>query len=95
MKKRHDEIIDAEFNGKPVKEEPGGLVIAADVLPPGLPIIPIRPRPASIISSCFSLMFTLMYTLKEKLTITTAYVNREKHQTPEEQCLSFPKIAAR
>jgi ATP-dependent Lon protease len=46
MSKKHDEIIDAEFNGKPVKDEPGGLVIAADVLPPSLPIIPIRPRPA-------------------------------------------------
>jgi len=46
MSEQHDEIIDAEFNGKPVKEESGGLVLTTDVLPAGLPIIPIRPRPA-------------------------------------------------
>ena len=46
MSEQHDEIIDAEFNGKPVKEKSGGLVIATEVLPVGLPIIPIRPRPA-------------------------------------------------
>ena len=46
MSEQHDEIIDAEFNGKPVKEKSGGLVLATEALPPGLPIIPIRPRPA-------------------------------------------------
>jgi ATP-dependent Lon protease len=46
MSEQHDEIIDAEFNGKPGKEKSGGLVLTTDVLPAGLPIIPIRPRPA-------------------------------------------------
>jgi ATP-dependent Lon protease len=46
MSEQHDEIIDAEFNGKSVKEKSGGLVLATEVLPAGLPIIPVRPRPA-------------------------------------------------
>ena len=46
MSEQHEEIIDAEFNGRQVKEESGGLVLATEVLPAGLPIIPLRPRPA-------------------------------------------------
>ncbi|GFO59118.1 Lon protease [Geomonas silvestris] len=38
--------IDVEYNGKPESDESGGLVLASEVLPPSLPIIPIKPRPA-------------------------------------------------
>ena len=46
MSELHDGIIDAEFNGTPVGDESGGLVLATEVLPAGLPIVPLRPRPA-------------------------------------------------
>ncbi len=46
MSEQHDDIIEAEFNGKPVEEEAGGLILATEVLPAGLPIVPLRPRPA-------------------------------------------------
>jgi ATP-dependent Lon protease len=39
-------VVEAEFDNKPSGEEAGGLVLASDVLPAGLPIIPLRPRPA-------------------------------------------------
>jgi ATP-dependent Lon protease len=39
-------VVDAEFENKPTGEETGGLVLASEVLPAGLPIIPLRPRPA-------------------------------------------------
>ncbi|UPU36994.1 endopeptidase La [Geomonas paludis] len=43
MSEQDVEIVEAEVNGK---EHGGGLVLASDVLPLGLPIIPLRPRPA-------------------------------------------------
>ncbi len=46
MSKQRDAVIEAEFNGKPVEDEPGGIVLATEVLPAGLPIVPLRPRPA-------------------------------------------------
>ncbi|HEY6838626.1 MAG TPA: LON peptidase substrate-binding domain-containing protein, partial [Geobacteraceae bacterium] len=46
MSAQHDDIIEAEVNGPQVVEEQGGLVLAAEVLPAGLPIVPLRPRPA-------------------------------------------------
>lgn len=46
MSEQHDAIIEAEINGKPAAGEAGGLILAAEVLPAGLPIIPLRPRPA-------------------------------------------------
>jgi ATP-dependent Lon protease len=47
MGKEPEEIIDAEINGaseSSVQEE--GLVLASEILPAGLPILPLRPRPA-------------------------------------------------
>ncbi|GFO56671.1 Lon protease [Geomonas sp. Red276] len=38
-------VVEAEVNGHP-EGESGGLVLASEVLPPSLPIIPLRPRPA-------------------------------------------------
>ncbi|QWV96577.1 endopeptidase La [Geomonas nitrogeniifigens] len=43
MSEKDVEIVEAEVNGK---EQGGGLVLASEVLPLGLPIIPLRPRPA-------------------------------------------------
>ena len=43
MSEKDIEIVEAEVNGKP---QTGGLVLATEVLPVGLPIIPLRPRPA-------------------------------------------------
>ncbi|MBJ6751672.1 endopeptidase La [Geomonas anaerohicana] len=43
MSEQDVEIVEAEVNGK---EHGGGLVLASEVLPLGLPIIPLRPRPA-------------------------------------------------
>jgi len=45
MSEQTTNIVDAEYNGKPAPEDSGGLVLASDVLPAGLPIIPIKPRP--------------------------------------------------
>ncbi len=42
MSELHDDIIDAEVNGAPAA---GGLVLATEVLPAGLHILPLRPRP--------------------------------------------------
>ncbi|MBJ6727104.1 endopeptidase La [Geomesophilobacter sediminis] len=40
-------VIDAEINGHaPAGEEQGGIVLASEVLPPTLNLIPLRPRPA-------------------------------------------------
>ncbi|MBU5614683.1 endopeptidase La [Geomonas azotofigens] len=44
MSEQDVEIVEAEVNGKLQQE--GGLVLASEVLPLGLPIIPLRPRPA-------------------------------------------------
>jgi ATP-dependent Lon protease len=48
MSEEKEELVEAETGGEPPgSEEPeGGLVVAAEVLPTGLPIIPLRPRPA-------------------------------------------------
>src|SRR6266545_1728794 len=46
MSEQPAEIIDAELNGKPAKEGGGDLLVATEVLPAGLPIVPLRPRPA-------------------------------------------------
>jgi len=50
MNDERDDIIDAELNGDETTEETTpaseGLVLASEVLPPELPILPLRPRPA-------------------------------------------------
>ena len=48
MNDEQDKIIgeDIEHNGEPVREPAGGLVLAADLLPEELPLVPLRPRPA-------------------------------------------------
>ncbi len=46
MSEHHDDIIEAEVNGASPEEEPRGLVLASELLPAALPIIPLRPRPA-------------------------------------------------
>ncbi|QXE90849.1 endopeptidase La [Geomonas subterranea] len=43
MSEKDIEIVEAEVNGK---QQEGGLVLASEVLPLGLPVIPLRPRPA-------------------------------------------------
>ncbi|SNB46249.1 endopeptidase La [Geobacter sp. DSM 9736] len=44
MNEQHDDIVDDDMNGK--QKEDSGLVLASEVLPAGLPILPLRPRPA-------------------------------------------------
>lgn len=44
MSEKDIEVVEAEINGKSL--QPGSLVLASEVLPLGVPIIPIRPRPA-------------------------------------------------
>ncbi|PLX85330.1 MAG: endopeptidase La [Desulfuromonas sp.] len=48
MSEEQDPMIDAELNGvEPGEDESeGSLVVAAEMLPSGLPIVPLRPRPA-------------------------------------------------
>lgn len=50
MSENDSNIIEVEINGKAEtgdrKAESGGIVLASEVLPAGLPIIPLRPRPA-------------------------------------------------
>ncbi len=48
MNEEQDKIVDMDMNGPPTEEQEstGGLVVAAEILPAGLPIIPLRPRPA-------------------------------------------------
>ena len=43
MSEIDSEVVDAEVKTNP---ESGGLVLASEVLPTGLSIIPLRPRPA-------------------------------------------------
>ncbi len=48
MKEEKDEIIDAAIDGEEPQEtgQEDGLVLASEVLPPALPLIALRPRPA-------------------------------------------------
>ncbi len=48
MTEEKDDFIEAEINGGEAGQEnsPADLVLAAEILPSGLPILPLRPRPA-------------------------------------------------
>ena len=48
MNEEQDKTLDTNANGMTEEEQEttGGLVVAAEVLPAGLPIVPLRPRPA-------------------------------------------------
>ena len=46
MSEQRDTIIEAEVNGTTGSEGRAGLVLATEILPSSLPIIPLRPRPA-------------------------------------------------
>jgi len=49
MSEDNNDIVDVEYNGgsaEKAEKDSGGLVLASEVLPSVLPIIPIRPRPA-------------------------------------------------
>ncbi len=48
MTEKKDDFIEAEINGGEDENEnsPANLVLAAEILPSGLPILPLRPRPA-------------------------------------------------
>jgi len=46
MTENSEKVLDVEANGDTEKEESGGLVLATEVLPSLIPIVPLRPRPA-------------------------------------------------
>ena len=48
MSQETEEIPEAEFNGEeaPSTSQEGSLVVASEVLPSAIPILPLRPRPA-------------------------------------------------
>jgi ATP-dependent Lon protease len=46
MSEPKEPTLDPEIHDAPAEPEAGGLVVAAEVLPAGLPLLPLRPRPA-------------------------------------------------